>query len=394
MAAGLRPGDLRNAVLLWLGGINLRLTMLAVPPVIPLIHEDLDLDQTMVGALNGLPTLLLAVAAVSGSLLIARVGARRALVWGLVVVGASSALRGAGPSTGALFAATFVMGAGIAMIQPAFPAIVRLWFPASVGMATAIYANGLLVGEILSAALTIPLVLPLVGGSWPLSFAVWAVPAVATAAAIALLAPAEDAGGGAPAAAWWPDWTSPYTWRIGLALAGSASLYFTTNAFIPDLLTGRGEPGLIGPALTALNVCQVPASLLMMAFHGRLTGRRAPLIGAAGLGAISVGGLILSSGAAAVAWSGAIGFAAAFGLVWTLALPPLVAAPNEVARLSAGIFTIGYAASFVTPLLGGILWDATATPALVAVPIGAALATTALSVLGLPLPRPSRPSPS
>ena len=40
------------------------------------------------------------------------------------------------------------------------------------GFATAVYANGFLIGEAVPAALTIPLVLPLVGGSWPASFVV------------------------------------------------------------------------------------------------------------------------------------------------------------------------------------------------------------------------------
>ena len=35
-------------------------------------------------------------------------------------------------------------------------------------------------------ALTIPFVLPLVGGSWPASFAVWALPVAATAGLLAL----------------------------------------------------------------------------------------------------------------------------------------------------------------------------------------------------------------
>src|SRR5437868_12934865 len=85
-------------VLLWLAGIDLRLTLLAVPPVLPLIHADLQLDEKGIAALSGLPILLLGLAAVPGSLLIARVGPRRALIFGLCIIGISSALRGVGPS--------------------------------------------------------------------------------------------------------------------------------------------------------------------------------------------------------------------------------------------------------------------------------------------------------
>ena len=62
-----------------------------------------------------------------------------------------------------LFGATFLMGVGIAVMQPALPAIVRDWVPRRVALGTAVYSNALLVGEAISASLTIPVVLPLVG---------------------------------------------------------------------------------------------------------------------------------------------------------------------------------------------------------------------------------------
>src|SRR5205807_3768512 len=99
----LRGLDLLWLGLLWLGGFDLRVTLLAVPPVIPAIHRDLGLDEKGVSVLTGLPVLLLAVAAIPGSLLIARLGARRALVAGLLAIGVGSALRGLGPSLAALF---------------------------------------------------------------------------------------------------------------------------------------------------------------------------------------------------------------------------------------------------------------------------------------------------
>src|SRR4051812_44024483 len=102
-----RRGAVFRLALLWLAGADLRLTMLAVPPVLPLIHRDLALGEAAVAALTGVPVLLLGLAAVPGSLLIARIGPRRTLIAGLVVIAASSALRGLGPSTAVLFGMTF-----------------------------------------------------------------------------------------------------------------------------------------------------------------------------------------------------------------------------------------------------------------------------------------------
>src|SRR3546814_771746 len=241
---------------------------------------------------------------------------------------------------------TFVMGLGIAMMQPAMPAMVRVWCPASVGLATATYANGLLVGEILSASLTIPLVMPVVGGRWPAAFLLWSVPALLAAVAILGLTRNDEGEEANPSARWWPDWRSARTWRIGLILGGAGSLYFTANAFVPDLLSARGEAAYIGAALTSLNGAQIPASVLLMLFSSRLMMRRGPLAAVALIGACGLVGLLSSAGTWAVVWAGVIGFASAFILIWTLALPPMIAARGAVHRLSAAVFTLGYLCAF------------------------------------------------
>src|SRR5712664_3755562 len=83
--------------LLWIAGIGLRVTILAVPPLIRLIHDDLGLTETQVGILTGLPPVLFGLAAVPGSLLIARFGAIAAVIAGLLATCLGGALRGVAP---------------------------------------------------------------------------------------------------------------------------------------------------------------------------------------------------------------------------------------------------------------------------------------------------------
>lgn len=365
---------LYTLLLLWLAGMALRITVLAVPPVIPLIHEDFHLSQTGIGVLSGLPPLLFAAAAIPGSLLIARFGAQTTLIGGLLLTAVASALRGMAPDVALLFGTTLMMGIGIAVMQPALPPIVREWLPHRIGFATAIYSNGLLVGETLAASLTIPFVLPLVGGSWRRSFVFWAIPVLITAGLVALRT--RTTGKAATmvpprARRWWPDWTNPLTWKLGLIMGGISSLYFGTNAFIPDYLHRTGRSDLISSALTAINLCQIPASAIMLLWAQRLTRRRAPYAAIGALSAAGVAGLTLMPGAWAVVWSGVIGFCSALGLILTLALPPLLADPDDVHRMSAAMFTIGYACAVVIPIIGGFGWDATGIPAMAFVPAGA-----------------------
>src|SRR5690349_15573026 len=109
----LTRADWTRLVLLWLGGVDMRLTLLAVPPLIPLIHRELNLDEKAVGALVSLPVILFAVAAIPGSLLIAKLGIRRAIAVGVGAIAIFGALRGIGPSTPVLFTATLFMGIGV-----------------------------------------------------------------------------------------------------------------------------------------------------------------------------------------------------------------------------------------------------------------------------------------
>src|SRR5512143_3916405 len=79
--------------LLWLAGLAMRLPLLVVPPVLPLIHDDLRMSETQVGALIGMPLTMFALAAIPGSLLIARFGAMRIAVAGLFLTALAAASR-------------------------------------------------------------------------------------------------------------------------------------------------------------------------------------------------------------------------------------------------------------------------------------------------------------
>jgi MFS transporter, CP family, cyanate transporter len=343
---------------MWLAGTDLRLTLLAVPPVLPLIHADLQLDEKGIAALSGLPVLLLGLAAVPGSLLIARIGARRALLAGLCLIGVSSALRGLGPSVGLLFGMTVLMGAGISISQPTFPALVRYWFPHAIARATGVWSNGLLVGELLSASLTLPVVLPLVG-SWEASFVFWSVPVLLT---VVLLAagtahvpnlPGVSHGGGMP------DWRSGRMWRLGLLQSSASMVYFGANTFIPDYLHATNQADLVGLALAALNGAQVPASAVIGLVPMRVLARPSTsyLVSAAIL--VALVATVTLPGVPLVIAAGVLGFSAAYILVLSFALPALLAEPAQVARLSAGTFAISYTTAFVVTFVAGAVWDAT-----------------------------------
>ena len=380
----------RVAVLLWLSGAALRVTILAVPPVLPRITAELGLAAPDIALLTGLPPLLFALAALPGAMLIGRFGAVSTLVAGLALNACGAAARGFADSVVGLDLATVVMCLGIAIMQPALPSLVRIWAPTRIGLATEIYTNGLLAGELVPVSWVPQPTLPLIGDGWHASLAVWALPVMATALlVVASRRPPTTATGPVPRR-WWPDWKDGRVWRMGLTLGGANATYFGLNGFLPGWLTASGAPALVRPALIALNLAQIPASLLMLALAGRLVRRRAAYGIAGALMLAGVLGCVAMPDRAAVWWAGLAGFAEAVLLTLTLALPSMLGAAVDVPRLAAAMFTISYALAMTAALLAGQAWKLSGLASMAFLPF-AAVALVA-TVLGATLPlRPAEP---
>jgi len=366
----IRPAPLTALILLWLIGVALRLTILAVPPVIPLIHDDLALNATEIGILTGLPSMLFAFAAVPGALLIARLGVRTAMIVGLALNALGGALRGGLPNVYWLYAMTIMMGAGVAIMQVTMPPAVRAWAPTRIGFATAVYTNGLLIGEILPVALMLPFVLPLVG-DWQRGFAFWSVPVGVIALLVLVLTQRQTTQNGItpPHRRWWPDWRSPLIWRLGIMLGSVNAMYFASNAFLPDYLASHDLHRWINPSLTGLNLGQLPASFLLLAFAKRLELKVWPFVACGAFCIVAIVGIVFGSGLVVVAATTLMGFTAAGILILVLALPPLLAPPDDVHRVTAAMFTISYSCAVIIPVISGMMWDLSGIPALAFLPI-------------------------
>ncbi len=364
-------------ILLWLIGNALRLSILAVPPVIPALRAELHLSGTDIGILTGLPVVLFAAAALAGSRLVARVGVVTAVVVGLMLTAIGSALRGIAPDVLTLLAATALMGVGVAVTQPALPALVGQWLPRHVGLGTGTFTNGLLVGEILPVAL-FPLLFPLLGGSWRATFVLWAIPIAAIALLFMVMAPRATTPA-ATTSRWWPAGSTREILRMAVIFAGASALYYGSNAFLPGYLTSAGRPDLVNPALTALNAGQLPASVLLIGLARHLERRVWPFVvtGLVSIGCIAI--MMVTANALTVATTAIFGFAIGAAFVLGLTLPPLLSASGEVARVSAAMFTVSYASAMAVAVVGGVAWDLTGVERAAFLPI--ALSALPLIVL-------------
>ncbi|HEY6540792.1 MAG TPA: MFS transporter [Ktedonobacteraceae bacterium] len=375
-------------------GINLRSVILAVPPVLPLIKHDLNLSYTATGLLTSMPILIMGATAWSSGLLVERIGGRRAVTWGLFLLAGGSLLRALLPGAFPLFLFTVLLSLGIALTQTTIPVLVRRWFPEHIGFATALFTDGLILGETLGAGATLPVMAGFLGNkAWVATFVFWGIPVVVLLIFWLALAPTTSPR---PAISS-PTPTSPddvipapetktsvSTWHLGFLLGSGSLIYFAMNSWIANYNQAIQHSSLTPLALTILNASQIPSSLLVTVFAQRMTGRRWPFVLA---GCICIGamfGWLVTPGSLEYLWAALLGASSALVFTLALALPALLAAPGKVARLTGATLSLGYSTAFVGPFIGGGLWDIFNLPALAFLPVF--LASILLIFLGTFLP--------
>jgi len=127
-------------------GLNLRPFITGVGPLAADLSAQTGPGLQGMALLTFVPMLLMGCFAFAGPFLQARVGARRAVIVALAVLGLASFLR-LFVSTGAQIVATAaLLGFGAAIVQAVFPGIVKQQFPRHVGMVMGLYSAMLMGG--------------------------------------------------------------------------------------------------------------------------------------------------------------------------------------------------------------------------------------------------------
>ncbi|EBA16800.1 major facilitator superfamily MFS_1 [Roseobacter sp. SK209-2-6] len=359
------PIPFGTLAVLWLVGWTLRVHILAAPPLATRIAESFGLGEAAAGALTMLPVVAVAFGAIPAAWIIARFGLRAAVVTGLLVMTVASVARGQVPSASMLFVASAIMGLGVAVFQTALPAATRVWTPTHVALGSAVYLNGMMMGELSGAGLTLPVVLPLAGGDWRFALVLWSIPILLITMLVALVRlPKVQPNTGRAALpglcqeASLPRWNDVRVWQYGLLLSSSVVAFFVINAYSGSLLQSRGESHTAGAFHFAYNATPVFASFVVL-LAPKWVGSRRPIAVSALFAWLGLAGFFLLKGWAS--WGSALvaGFAATIELILLVSLPPVIAKGIAVTRLSAGMTLIGFSIAFLLTLLGGWLADST-----------------------------------
>jgi len=350
---------------LLLVALNLRPAISSVPPVLETIRQDLGLGRAYLGLLTTIPVLCMSIFALVAPKISGRIGAERAVLWAVILIGVAVAGRLGAGQAGILFVTTLVAGVGIAVAQSLLPAVVKGWFPDRAALVTGLYTVGITGGLALAALATVPIERTL-GGFWPGALAVWSL--LAAVAAVFWL-PLASRARSSPRREGLHErtrlpWRSGQAWSVALFFGAESCLFFSSLTWIAPLYIDQGlDEGRAGLLLAVFALVRVPSAFLFPALADR-SGDRRPWLALTLIlttfGFCALGLVPLVTSWAPLAWVVVLGLGIGglFPLALTLPLD-YSADADEAGRLTAMTFFVGYIVAAVGPVAVGVLRDAT-----------------------------------
>ncbi|MGX8271559.1 MFS transporter [Brevundimonas diminuta] len=357
-----RGGGLLLIAAIFALALNLRPAMAAVGPLLDLIEAATGMGSTTASLLTALPVAMIGVGALSIRPLRRRLGERKGVLLGAVLIGLACLARAVFDGTAGLIASAVVVGVGVALIQALAPVVVKRAFPMRFGTVMGVYTTGIMGGAAVAAATAAGLA-EAVG--WAGALALWAVPAFLAAVVwiVASRAPAaEEPNRAAIAEGTHPEvpfWKQPRAWALVPILGLGTSAYTLVLAWLPPYYVDMGQTrATAGFLLSGMTGAEVLAGVLVSLFIARFPDRRGPMLMAVALALVGLAGLVLTpvSLAVPVMLLLGLGIGAVFPLTLILAMDQ-IDDPVRSGDLLAFVQGGGYIIASLSPLVAGLLRD-------------------------------------
>lgn len=304
-------------------GLNLRIGVASVGPVLGDILDDLQLSATTASLLTTIPVFAFGAFAFLTPGLTRRFGMHRVLGVIMIILAAGIALR-LQPSLAALLGGTILVGAAIAIGNVLLPTAIKSDFSHRAGLMMGLYSTALFLGAALASGLTVPM-LPLFDGSWRWGMGIWAVPAVLaailflpqmrrarTSVPVGSTTSGSGRGGSTPSASGEPPFRAmlrdPIAWSVTGFMGLQSLSYYAALTWVPAIFQDAGMPAdqagwmLSFSAFPAIITCLITPTIAK-----RLKPRWLPVFAAAVLIGSAFLGLLLAPQAGAYAWMTLLG---------------------------------------------------------------------------------------
>ncbi|MFX1472131.1 MAG: CynX/NimT family MFS transporter [Promethearchaeota archaeon] len=353
--------------LAWLVYLAFGLILSSIPPLATTIATDLSLTFSQMGAILGSVILMYVPFAIPTGVIIDRIGHRKMITAGLILISASAILRIFATSFETLFLTVLIFGTGGPTISVGLPKVVASAFHGRErGLASGIYMTGFIIGSTIALALTNSIIIPLVG-TWRNVFLLYGLVGLLIACAWILLVKEPTPKGVERIAL--PTFdrilrnllSSRSVWKVAIIGTSGFLIYYGFGNWLPALLESKGfntvEAGLVASFPTWIGLVgsvfipslakagsRRPIIIAILLFQGISIVAAVMTVGLLLLGSLAIYGIL----------SGAL---MPVLLVVLMDLPDIGAEYTGAA--SGAYFSIGAFFGFMGPAIVGYLTDLT-----------------------------------
>jgi cyanate permease len=349
-----------------LGYLSLMFAWFSLPAFLPTLIEALGLSDAQAGLLAGAVPLVYIPVALWSGLLIDRVGARRAIGAGLLIVGTAHLARGFATDFPTMLAATLLLGVGGTGLTFGLPKLVsELFVPARAGSLSAVYVVGSYLGTAAAFGIARPLLGPALGWQTTFRYSGLAVIGVGLLWLLAAWA-IESTPASQTESSMLADLRTVLASREMKLLVVIGTMYLLLvhglQGWLTTMLQRQGiAPTRAAQVTTLLVLAQIAGALLIPTLADRWRRRREALVAAGTLCAVAVALLWVGSLPAIVLVVAAVGIGVGglSPLVRSLPVEFDGVGPTLTATAVGLIFAIGEAGGFLGPVAVGALADLT-----------------------------------
>lgn len=358
-------------------GLNLRIAVAAVSPIIGVVRQDFALSATQVGLLGTIPVASFAVFGSLASPIARRLGLEPTMILALLLSAAGEVLRALSGAAPAFLGWSVIALAGMGMGNVLLPPLVKRYFPDRIGAVTASYSVALCVSTAVPPLVAVPLAQT---AGWRWAVGVWAVvglgavvPWVVVIARsvsarthlreIVRRAPRRErpaalvrAGGDETRIVW----RSRLGWALVLTFFANTTGTYVLFAWLPQILADAGLGTDVGGRwLAVFAIVGLPAALFAPILTARMRNPYPLIVGFVACWIVGYAGLLAAPTQATALWMILIGlgpgaFPVQLALIGLRSRTPAIAV-----ALSGMVQGLGYGLAIVGPVGIGILHDAT-----------------------------------
>jgi len=358
-------------------GLNLRIAVASVSPILDIVRTDVTLSATEAGILGTIPVISFALFGSLATPLARRYGLEPTMVGALVLSAFGEVARAFSSSAPSFLGWSMIALAGMGMGNVLLPPLVKRYFPDRIGAVTAAYSVALSVSTALPPLFALPLAR---ATSWRVAVGIWAVVSLAAAVpwvvVIARSASArahlrsilrrapEPTGPGALGSTGGDEvrlvWRSRQAWAMAVMFGMNSLGTYVGFAWLPTLLADAGLPADEGGRWLALfAVLGAPMSLFGPVLAQRMRNPYPLVVGFVTCWAVGYVGLWTTPADGTAVWMVLLGIGPSSFPVLLALLGLRSTTSGTAVALSGMVQGTGYVISGVGPIGIGVLYAAT-----------------------------------